>query len=340
MTSGPEAARRKPARSGRIKPGADMMNFDILEECKDARRIGISGHIRPDGDCTGACLALWQYLRKNLPGAETTVFLEKPPEIFAELKGFEEICSDFPEEPPFDVYFVLDAGEDRIGGAEKYWRSAGKKINIDHHVSNSGCGQLNHIRPEIGSVCEVLYDLMGRERLDGDIALAIYTGMIHDTGVFQYSNTTPDTLRKAAELIGYGFDFPRLILETFYQKSYVQAQIMGRTLTESVRYMDGRCIVGVVDKKTMEFYGAGTEDLDGIVSQLRNIRGVDCAVFLHQTDENEYKVSLRTDQQVNAAEVAARFGGGGHARAAGCTVKGSVHECVNALLEHIEEQFG
>lgn len=317
-----------------------MRNFDILEECKDAGRIGISGHIRPDGDCTGACLGLWQYLRKCLQGAEITVFLEKPPEIFAGLKGFGEICSDFPEELPFDVYFVLDTGGDRIGGAEKYWRSARKTINIDHHVSNSGCGMINHIRPEVGSVCEVLYDLMEPERLDRDIALAIYTGMIHDTGVFQYSNTTPDTLRKAAELIGYGFDFPRLILETFYQKSYVQAQIMGRVLTESVRYMDGRCIVGIVDQKTMELYGAGTEDLDGIVNQLRNIRGVVCAVFLHQTEEEEYKVSLRTDEQINAAEVAVRFGGGGHARAAGCTVKGGAQECVNALLKHIEEQFG
>lgn len=310
-----------------------------MEECKKAKRIGISGHIRPDGDCTGACLGLWQYLKKCLPQVKTTVFLEKPADIFAGIKGYEEIDSDFPEEEPFDVFFVLDSVADRIGGAEKYFRAAAKRVNIDHHISNAGDGDVNYIRPQVGSTCELLYDLMEPDRLDQDIAMAIYIGIIHDTGVFQYSNTTPETMRKGAELIGYGFDFPRLILETFYQRTYEQAQIMGRTLMESVRFLDGRCIVGLADKKTMDFYGATTKDLDGIVNQLRNIKGVSCAVFLYQTGELEYKVSLRSDESVNVAEVAVSFGGGGHERAAGCTVKGTFRDCVDRLLRHIEEQL-
>ncbi len=315
------------------------MELNILEECKNAKRIGISGHVRPDGDCVGACLGLWMYLAKGLPGAEVRVYMERPADIFAGIRGFEEINSDFPDEERFDVYFVLDSSADRIGGAEKYFQAAAKRINIDHHISNPGCGDVNYIRPEVGSTCELLYDLMESERLDRDIAMAIYTGIIHDTGVFQYSNTTPQTMEKGARLISYGFDFPRLIQETFYQKTYVQAQIMGRVLMESIRFMEGSCIVGMVDKKTMSIYDAEPKDLDGIVNQLRNIKGISCAIFMYQTDDMEYKVSLRSDESVNVAEVAVCFGGGGHARAAGCTMTGTFHDCVNNLSLHIEEQL-
>lgn len=313
------------------------MKLNILEECKNAGRIGIGGHVRPDGDCVGSCLALWQYLSKCLPDAYVRVFLEKPADIFGRLKGFDQICSDFPDEEPFDVFFVLDSSTDRLGQGEKYFKAAGKTINIDHHISNRGGGSLNCMVPQTGSVSEVLCDLLDENRMDRDIAMAIYTGMIHDTGVFQYSNTTPATLEKAARLIGYGFDFSRLIQETFYQKTYVQAQIMGRALMESIRFMDGRCIVSVIDRKTMDFYDVEPKDLDGIVNQLRNIEGVDCAIFMYQTGVLEYKVSLRSNERVNVAQVAAYFGGGGHVRAAGCTMQGTFHDCVNNLSLHIEK---
>lgn len=311
----------------------------LLEECKGAKKIGISGHIRPDGDCVGSCLALYLYLRKYLPEAQVKVCLEKPADIFGEIKGFAEIDSSFAQEEQFDVYFALDCSAERLGGAESYFASAAKKINIDHHISNKGCGDLNVLRPEVGSVCEVLYELMDEEKLDRDIAEALYIGIIHDTGVFQYSNTRPRTLEIAAGLITFGFDFPRLIEETFYQKTYVQTQIMGRALMESIRFMDGRCIVSMIDSKTQEFYNVGAKDLDGIVNQLRNIKGVHCAIFMYQTDLLEYKVSMRSDEKVDVAKVASYFGGGGHMRAAGCSMKGTFHDCVNNLSLHIEKQL-
>ena len=312
--------------------------INLLEECKAAKRIGISGHVRPDGDCVGAVLALRLYLKKCLPQAVVKVFLEKPPVIFNEIKGFDEIETEFPEEETFDVFFVLDTDAGRLGGAEKYFRAAGRRINIDHHLRESGSGDINYIVPQVGSTCELVYDMV-EEQLDPDIALALYIGIIHDTGVFQYSCTSSDTLKKAANLIGFGIDFPRIILETFYQKTYIQTQIMGRALMESVRFLQGRCIVSSVDKKTMDFYGAETSDLDGIVNQLKNIKGVDCAIFMYQTDVLEYKISLRSNEKVNVAQVASFFGGGGHARAAGCTMKGTFHDCVNNLSLHIERQL-
>lgn len=316
------------------------MSLDLLTECKDAKRIGISGHIRPDGDCVGAVLGLQMYLRKALPEAEVKVFLEKPADIFGEIVGFDEINSEFPEQEPFDVYFALDCGAERLGDAEKYFKAAKKTINIDHHISNQGSGSLNYIRPEVGSTCELIYDLIDMDKMDKELAMALYIGIIHDTGVFQYSNTTPATMEKGAKLIGYGFDFARLIQETFYQKTYLQTQIMGRALMESIRFMDNTCIVSVVDKKTMEFYNVTSKDLDGIVNQLRNIEGISCAIFMYQTDVLEYKVSMRSDEKVNVAEVAAYFGGGGHARAAGCTMRGTFYDCVNNLSLHIAKQLG
>ncbi len=313
--------------------------MNLIQECMGAKRIGISGHIRPDGDCVGSCLSLSMYLKKCLPDAEIKVFLEQPAEIFNEIKGFDEIITDFPEEAVFDVFVALDTVPDRMGEAENYFNSAKKKINIDHHISNPGKGDVSVVCPQIGSACEVLFDLMEEQYIDKDIALALYIGMIHDTGVFQYSNTTPDTMRKAAYLMGFGFDFSRIIEETFYQKSYVQSQIMGRALMESIRFMDGRCIVSVVDKAVLDFYNATAKDLDGIVNQLRNIKGVDCAIFMYQTDIMEYKVSLRSTPAVDVSKVAAYFGGGGHMRAAGCNMKGTFHDCVNNLSLHIEEQL-
>lgn len=315
------------------------MKMDLLKECSGAKRIGISGHVRPDGDCVGAVLGLQLYLRKCMPEAEVKVLLEKPSEIFNEIKGFEEIDSDFADKVPFDIFFVLDTAADRLGGAEKYFRSAGKRINIDHHVSNTGTGDINLVLPSVGSTCEILFDLMEEDKMDRDIAMAIYTGIIHDTGVFQYSNTTPSTMEKGARLISYGFDFSRLIQETFYQRTYLQAQIMGRALMESIRFMEGRCIVSAVDQKTMDFYNVEPKDFEGIVNQLRNIKDVDCAIFMYQTGVQEYKVSLRSSDKVDVAEVAAYFGGGGHARAAGCTLKGNFYDCVNNLSLHISKQL-
>lgn len=314
--------------------------MNLLAECEGAERIGISAHIRPDGDAVGSSLALYLYLKKLLPQAEIKVFLEKPADCFRHLKALDQIDSEYEYDKVFDVFFALDTASDRLGKAEGFFKAAKKKINIDHHISNqNGCGDVNVVKPQTGSTAEVLYGLFEEKYLDEEIAAAIYTGMIHDTGVFQYSNTTPETLTIAAKLIGFGFNFSKIIEESFYQKTYLQSQILGRALMESIRFMDGRCIVSCVDKRMMEFYGVGPSDLDGIVNQLRNIKGVDCAVFLYETDLMEYKVSMRSNECVNVSRVASFFGGGGHVRAAGCTMKGTVHDVINNLSLHIEAEL-
>ncbi len=318
------------------------IGMNILDEVKEAGTIGISGHVRPDGDCVGSVMGLYLYLKKACPGARVQAMLEKPADIFSCISQVEELCTDFvPAVEKFDVFIALDAEKSRLGEAERFFDAAGKRINIDHHISNArGSGDVNYIVTDASSTSELVYDVIeDKEALDADIAKALYIGIIHDTGVFQYSNTSPKTLRAAAELIGYGFDFSSIIDETFYEKTYIQNQILGRALLESILFMDGKCLVSMVDKKTLAFYNASPQDLEGIASHLRSTKGVECAIFMYQTDNMEYKVSLRSGGAVNVAEVASFFGGGGHVKAAGVTMQGTFYDIVNNLSAQIDKRL-
>lgn len=312
----------------------------ILEEVKGAKTIAISGHIRPDGDCVGSCMGLYLYLKKELPDAEVKVFLERPSDVFECISGVNEIVqADESDDTVYDVVIALDCSKDRLGAAEKLFDRAVKTINIDHHISNNGCGDVNYLRADASSASELVFELLETDKLDEDIAKALYIGIIHDTGVFQYSNTAPATLQVAAELVKFGFNFPEIIESTFYEKTFVQNQIMGRALLESILFMNGKCIVAVVSKKMMDFYGVGGKDLDGIINQMRNTKGVECAVFLYELDTLTYKVSMRSGGKIDVAKIAQFFGGGGHVRAAGCTMTGTPHDVINNLSAQIELQF-
>ncbi len=312
----------------------------ILEEVRDAKSIAISGHIRPDGDCVGSCMGMYLFLKKELPDTQVHVFLEKPSDVFNCICGVEEIkVAEEQDETVYDVFIALDCSKDRLGGAEKLFDKAVKKINIDHHISNTGCGDVNYLRADASSASELVFELLEEDRLDMEIAKALYIGIIHDTGVFQYSNTLPATLQVAAKLVAFGFNFPEIIESTFYEKTFVQNQIMGRALLESILFMDGKCIVAVVSKKMMDFYGVNGKDLDGIINQLRNTKGVECAILLYELETLTYKVSMRSGGGVDVAKIAQFFGGGGHVRAAGFTMKGTAHDVINNLSAQIANQL-
>lgn len=311
-----------------------------LEELLEgAKCVAISGHIRPDGDCVGSVMSVYQYIKKNMPEIEVGVFLETPTPVFECIQGIDVIDSKMDTQKEYDVFIALDCTNDRLGDALEIFNRAKKKINIDHHVSNNGCGDVNILIPDASSTCEVVYGLMDNKKVDVEIAKAIYIGMVHDTGVFKYSNTSPKTLRIAAELISYGFDFSKIIDATFYEKTYAQTLICSRAVSESVRFMEGKCIFSVVDKAMMEFYGVGPKDLDGVINQLRIVKGVECAIFLYQIGHMEYKVSMRSNGLVNVSVIASFFGGGGHVRAAGCTMRGTVHDVINNLSTQIALQM-
>ena len=314
----------------------------ITEEVRNAGSIAVSGHIRPDGDCVGSVMGLYLYLKKELPEAEVDVYLEKPAEIFDCISHIEDIKSEFNNVDTgkiYDVFIVLDCADDRLGEVRALYEKARKKINIDHHISNPGCGDVRIVEPERSSTAELLYDLMDPAVVDEEIARALYIGIIHDTGVLRYSNTAPHTLQVVSELIKFGFDFSKIIDDTFYEKTYVQTQIMGRAILESVRFMHDKCIVSMVSRRMMDFYQVTPQDLDGIVNQLLAVKGVECAIFMYEIRTLEYKISMRSKGRVDVAAVAMRFGGGGHVRAAGCTMNGTYHDNINNLAIGIAEQL-
>lgn len=312
----------------------------IANELAEVNTVAIAGHVRPDGDCVGSCMGLYLYLKENYPEIATDVYLELPGEQFSFLSCFEEIKTAYEPGKVYDLLITLDVSDkNRIGVALEGYETAKKRVCIDHHISNRGLGDVNEIRPNASSTCEVLYTLLEEEKVSKVVAEALYTGMVHDTGVFQYSCTSPETMRIAAKLMEKDIPFTKIVEESFYEKTYVQNQILGRCLMESILIMDGKCVIGVVKKKMMDFYHVEPKDLDGIVQQLRVIKGVEVAIFIYEVKPQEFKVSLRSKGKVNVNEVASYFGGGGHILAAGCTFHGSVYDVMNNLLEIIEKQL-
>lgn len=314
--------------------------MQLEKELQEVKTVAIAGHIRPDGDCVGACIGLWHYITDNFKQIQADIWLQKPDEKFAVLDGFDQIRQIDDKERVYDLFIALDcAAYERLGEAVRYFDQAKNTLCVDHHISNSGYAKINQIKPDASSTCEVLCGLMDQEKISKEAASALYTGIAHDTGVFQYSCTSADTMRTAAMLMEKGIPYPQLLEDTFYKKTYRQNQILGKALLESMRILDGRGIVSVVRRKELVFFGVTPMDLDGIVSQLRLTEGVEVAIFLYETDNLEYKVSLRSKNLVDVNEVASYFGGGGHVRAAGVTMKGTFHDIVNNLTLHIDHQL-
>lgn len=304
-----------------------------------AGKIVILGHVNPDGDCVGSCLAVYNYIKEWDSSKTVTVRLERLPSKFSYLSGFDAIETEAGEET-YDLCICLDSSdEERLGDFKSCFDRSAKTICIDHHITNRGYAQENVIDGHASSACEVVYGQLDESRISKRVAECIYTGIIHDTGVFKYSNTSRKTMEIAGKMMEKGIDFGTIIDGSFYKKTYMQSQILGRALLESITFLDGRCIFSVVRKKDMDFYGVDKSDLDGIVDQLRVIDGIECAIFLYETGIHQFKVSLRSNSIVDVSRIAAYFGGGGHVRAAGCTMSGSVHDVVNNLSAHIAEQL-
>lgn len=314
---------------------------DLMKAVEQADTIAIAGHIRPDGDCVGACMGLYGYIKDNYAEKKVTVYLEHFPEAFSYLKeddAMKEVCTS---SVPYDLFIALDCGdEDRLGRFLPIMKHAKNVFCVDHHVTNTRFGDQNHVIPGASSTSEIMYNLLCEEKIGYGTACALYTGIIHDTGVFKHSCTTPETMRTAAKLMEKGIPFGRIIDGSFYMKSYKQLLIMGRCLMESVRIMDGRCIFSVVRKTVMEFYEAKPSDLDGVIDQMRTTEGIEVAILLHERESGEYKVSMRSNEIVDVSRIATFFGGGGHVRAAGCTIKGAAFDVINNLTLHIEKQMG
>ena len=302
--------------------------------------VAISGHIRPDGDCVGSCMGLYRYLKTWYPDLEVDVYLEEIPDSFHFIEAATDIKHEVDPSKVYDLFIALDCGDaGRLGFSSVLFEGAKKTFCVDHHVSNQAFADENYIVPEASSTSELVYRLMDVGKITTEIAECLYLGIVHDTGVFQYSCTAPETMEAAADLMRKGIRASEIIEKTFYEKTYEQNKMLGYALSNSERYLDNKCIYACITREDMNTYGVTPKELDGIVSQLRNTKGVEVAIFLYELGENEFKVSLRASGDVNVSKVAQVFGGGGHVKAAGVTIQGTAQEILEQLLEQIATQL-
>ncbi len=305
-----------------------------------AQTIAIGGHIRPDGDCIGSCMGLYLYIKKCYPDKQVDVFLEPVPSCFSMLSVVKEIKHEVQDKKQYDLFISLDcATKNRLGFSEELFDNAKKKVCIDHHISNMGFAEHCYIVPEASSTAELVYRLIDTDKITTDIAECLYLGIVHDTGVFQYSSTAPETMEAAANLMRKGIRATELIDKTYYEKTYAQNRVLGKALLDSQLMLGGKCIISYITKEMMQEYDVKQSDLEGIVSQLRVTQDVEVAVFMYEIGEKEYKVSLRASGDVNVSQVAETFGGGGHVKAAGLTMSGTISEIIEKLTEEIRKQL-
>lgn len=310
-----------------------MTNFDDF--LAEVHTVAIGGHIRPDGDCVGSCLATYNYIKTWYPDIDVTVYLEPIPNIFKFMARSNEIVSDFSGDTVYDLFIAQDCGDTgRLGGAAHFFEQAKHTVCVDHHISNQSFAQDNYIFPQASSASELVYELLPKERITKEIAECIYTGMVHDTGVFQYSCTSRKTMEIAGALMECGINYPKIVDDTFYTKTYNQNRIMGLALLKSRLHLNGKCISSVITEEEMTQYDVLPKHLDGIVNQLRVTKDVEVAVFLYETGDGTFKVSTRSREVVDVSKVAVKYGGGGHIRAAGFSMTGDA-EC-----HHRTDYFG
>lgn len=311
--------------------------MNLKNEIEAAGTMVILGHVKPDGDCIGSATALYQYAAAVHPDMQIDLRLDEFGEGFEDIPVLNEIkhTLDF---KPYDLAVCVDcANASRVGRYLPFFEGAKRRLVIDHHVSHEAFGDDVVIQPEKSSTCEVLYDLLDPEVLDRNMAISLYIGLISDTGVFKYSCTKPSSLRMAARLLEFDIPFSEIIDRSYYEKSWKVNKFIGRCVQASQLAADGRICYTVVTREMMQEDGIDRTELDGIVEQLRNTAGVEVAVFAYELSKGAYKISLRSKTRVNVAAICEAFGGGGHIRAAGASLKGDFKELFADLLKRIEE---
>lgn len=307
----------------------------------DAESIAIGGHVRPDGDCVGSTLFTYNYIKACFPEKEVVAYLEDIPNVFDFLNGAETLVEYDGKEKEYDLFICLDCSElSRLGEKAKLFESSKRTACIDHHLSKGDFADINYIKSDASSTCELLCELTDMEKVNKAMAECLYIGMVHDTGVFQYDCTHASTMEYAGILMEKGIDYSGIIDKTFYEMTFTQNKLLGLGLSKSKLYEDGKVIATYFTSEELSEYNATGKDTDTVVNQLRKTKGTLLAIFLYQNADGSYKGSLRTNADINLAEIAGIYGGGGHAKAAGFTAEGDPeNDIIPAVIEKAKEQL-
>lgn len=312
----------------------------MIEELRKAPKVALFSHVSPDGDCLGSMVAIGLALEKL--GKEVHFYNpDSIPQNLVFLPGVNKVRTSVPDPLPKTLLFVDCSDLGRVNINSDWIPEGTIVLNLDHHISNQNFGTVNWVDPEASASGEMALKLI-RElqvELDQEIATNLYTAIVTDTGSFQYSNTTAETHRLAAELVETGIDIGNIHHQIYDQKPFNQVELLRRGLSQLKLYVDGKVAVMTLRMKDFSESGAHESLSEGLVNHARTIQGVEVAVLLKEVETRKIRASLRSNRWFNVNETAARFGGGGHKRAAGCTFETSLEEAGQLIVEAIKEEM-
>jgi len=314
----------------------------VAEAVRAHDRFLITTHENPDGDSLGSILAMKLALEQL--GKDGVMYLsgETPLPTEYRFMPLEGVRRSLPDDAAERVVLALDcANERRIGPDETLLDRSPLVIDIDHHHDNSRFGDVNVIVPTASSTGEVLRDLFHEldVKLTPEIAEALYIALVTDTGRFQYANTTPKTLRVAAELVECGADVHRVFQVVYENVAFAKLKLLARALEHARVYEGGRMIVSHLERSDFEAAGAAEPFSEGIIDYLRAVEGAEIAALIREPPSQNgplRRVSLRTRaEDIDVSAIARKSGGGGHRQAAGFSSESSVEE----ITDFVRREF-
>ena len=307
----------------------------ILEEIKKAKKIVILTHENPDGDAIGSSLGMYIALKEM--GKEPDIIIPELPRVYNFLPEIENVKKEGQKEP-YDLAIALDCATIKmLNGWANYFEDAKVKGTIDHHGTNTMYGDYNYVNPDAPACAQTLISIIqyfGVE-IDKKIGTCLLTGIITDTGGFQYQSTTPETFEFAAELLQTGVNVSDIYKRVMNTMTKANFELRKRAIERMEFFKEGKIAFTYVTKEDIEEANAETGDFEGIVEEGRNIEGVEVSIFLRETQKG-FKVSLRSNDYVNVSDVCLLFGGGGHIHAAGCTIAQSLEQVKEKIVNEVK----
>jgi phosphoesterase RecJ-like protein len=317
--------------------------LDVAEILRGAQRISAFCHENPDGDTLGAAIAL--ALAAERLGKQAEVVSVDPPPPFLSFLPMVDRVRRSPELEP-DVAVVVDAGElSRIGSVvteRADWFALAQMVNIDHHVSNPGYGAAVWIDPEAAATCELVTLLLPElgVPLDAQLATALMAGIVQDTHTFAHPNTSARTLRVAAELVEAGAPLAAINRAVYADKPFSTLALWGLMLAGIGQRRDGRIVHASMTAAMLASAGEQPTASEGFVDLLASTKVADVTILFKEVGPEETRVSVRTTARADAVAITSAFGGGGHARAAGCTLAAPLDAAREAVLAEAERELG
>lgn len=309
----------------------------IINKIEKSNKIGIAAHVSPDGDALGSVISFAEGLRSL--GKDVTVLSKDPaPSDFDFLSLYEEYNQNLQFKEDLDILIAVDTANLERLSVDLEKIKGIFLINIDHHISNDMYGDLNFVDGEAASASEIVYKFLKELNVEisKDMAKALYTGIASDSGSFRFPSTSSKTHLIVSELLKTGIDFSKIHRDLFGTKSFYELKVLGMALNSMSSFNDGETNILSLSHEDLTYTDPINSDLGFIVNYGLMPKEAEIAVLFRETSDG-YKVSVRTKNYINASDLCAEFGGGGHARAAGCFIEdSSLVDAKRMVLEAIE----